>query len=852
MKNQSTEVCQRWKQSCRTLRIIEVAGLILIAVILILGMIFDLRKTHFLFIDEFSNVSLAALQIQASTSAISIALVALISGAVSEEYHGISVSNYFLNIKPLIFKQNIIIISSIALIGINMLMHLIGAYNLVLAILWVSCVLIIISVIELYSAFRGRNNTASEIAMYLDYMLLNPKIPLKKKCNLFSDYVSCWPSTDQNKVEYENEKERYLRTVSALLEEAPEAALGLLEDVSSTLVKGMLAVSDTGKIYRGIEIFEETYIQIWAYVSKQGKHVKHNFDLYSECDRELFRAMNMISAEDLEQTVHWRRMTDVICKVVIYCHSEAETDAESLCKHMRHIRWIPSAVGGALSERKERGEKIRSDRWKYTRFSILWSDVNIPSDVKTEYNAGTRQMEFAFYCALIRNCQGDIAGTIFTYLSLDYPDDKYNKITLALLVICYTYYIAEYESLDCVAEEEKNTAREMLQIQRQNGIFLDIIYRFSLENITQDYSQLFKEIVSTLNEYERLPRDGSIKTCIADARAKDFILLVTALSSAYRLYDTLLESVITNENAATWYSSHFGNSYAQTQERLGRMVRSLCSESNDVEGLLESGLGEINKVILSKYKAQSLLDAKNKYAEFETLNQEGALIHRIEKTLESRLRTKCKEMFLKPKGKLVEKEFHLPEHPIPVDIFIRGDVGQIVPYLETNFVHMLARWLYANKRMDIFTRETADEERYFKLVAEKPFILVGPDSAFRPYDYRRCEEFDQLISNCTRVNLGRGSIGMLLNQPGIAAEIVKFEISMHHLTIDSCECAFDQNTGLYSYSMSSGVSMQYTKDELEDYLFNGTMVFDFTVKLNIEDTKGKCGYIIQREKCKDK
>lgn len=130
-------------------------------------------------------------------------------------------------------------------------------------------------------------------------------------------------------------------------------------------------------------------------------------------------------------------------------------------------------------------------------------------------------------------------------------------------------------------------------------------------------------------------------------------------------------------------------------------------------------------------------------------------------------------------------------------------MGQIVPYLETNFVHMLARWLYANKRMDIFTRETADEERYFKLVAEKPFILAGPDSAFRPYDYRRCEEFDQ-------------------------------------------------NTGLYSYSMSSGVSMQYTKDELEDYLFNGTMVFDFTVKLNIEDTKGKCGYIIQREKRKDK
>ena len=57
---------------------------------------------------------------------------------------------------------------------------------------------------------------------------------------------------------------------------------------------------------------------------------------------------------------------------------------------------------------------------------------------------------------------------------------------------------------------------------------------------------------------------------------------------------------------------------------------------------------------------------------------------------------------------------------------------------------------------------------------------------------------------------------MLLNQPGIAAEIVKFEISMHHLTIDSCECEFDQNTGLYSYSMSSGVSMQYRKDEKEN------------------------------------
>ena len=59
------------------------------------------------------------LQIDATILTLSIALIAMISGFLSESHMGISLSDYYLNIRPRIFKQIVIIILSLSYFAVG-------------------------------------------------------------------------------------------------------------------------------------------------------------------------------------------------------------------------------------------------------------------------------------------------------------------------------------------------------------------------------------------------------------------------------------------------------------------------------------------------------------------------------------------------------------------------------------------------------------------------------------------------------------------------------------------------------------------------------------------------------------
>lgn len=94
-------------------------------------------------IDE--DFALVILQIQATIDTLTIAIIALISGSISDSNMGIAFSNYFLNIRPFIFKQKRIIISSLLLLVINIGFYIAGWYCLVLCICAVTTVLILVA-----------------------------------------------------------------------------------------------------------------------------------------------------------------------------------------------------------------------------------------------------------------------------------------------------------------------------------------------------------------------------------------------------------------------------------------------------------------------------------------------------------------------------------------------------------------------------------------------------------------------------------------------------------------------------------------------------------------------------------
>lgn len=156
--------------------------------------------------------------------------------------------------------------------------------------------------------------------------------------------------------------------------------------------------------------------------------------------------------------------------------------------------------------------------------------------------------------------------------------------------------------------------------------------------------------------------------------------------------------------------------------------------------------------------------------------------------------------------------------------------------------------LYKLNRLDLFVREKSNEDEYFNLVSNKAYVLIGPGFAFNPYEYKRREEFDQLTNRCGRINLGIGSRGILLTERKIPIGIDKVSISIHHKSIKDVKYRIDTATGMYRYSPTSETTLPYTKEELEEYLYNKYIVLDITIKLNIMNPNTKCGYIIERKR----
>lgn len=117
------------------------------------------------------NFILVILQIQATVDTLTIAIIALISGKVSDSSMGIAISDYYMNIRPIIFKQKRIIVSSLLLLAANISLYIVGWYYTVLGIFVVTIIFILMSVSEIYFLFRGKKYAENEIRNYVCFAL---------------------------------------------------------------------------------------------------------------------------------------------------------------------------------------------------------------------------------------------------------------------------------------------------------------------------------------------------------------------------------------------------------------------------------------------------------------------------------------------------------------------------------------------------------------------------------------------------------------------------------------------------------------------------------------------------------
>ena len=156
---------------------------------MIIGLICDIDKIYIVRLDDINTLSLTMMQIQTTIGILVITAISLISGNIEESHYGVSLCNYYLNIRPkkLNFKRIIFIVLSLSLA--NIFSYAFHFYSTMLCILITTLMCVWIAITYIYSAFSGRKEQYDEIERYIIEQIKLSEDSLE---NLFIHFCDDW------------------------------------------------------------------------------------------------------------------------------------------------------------------------------------------------------------------------------------------------------------------------------------------------------------------------------------------------------------------------------------------------------------------------------------------------------------------------------------------------------------------------------------------------------------------------------------------------------------------------------------------------------------------------------------
>lgn len=105
---------EEWKKIQKTYKIRELIGITGMIMFFMVGAICDwnvlVKRSILIPIDDIESFSLTILQIQATVGTLIFTIIALITGNISDSYMGVSISDFYLNIKPWKLMQKVLML----------------------------------------------------------------------------------------------------------------------------------------------------------------------------------------------------------------------------------------------------------------------------------------------------------------------------------------------------------------------------------------------------------------------------------------------------------------------------------------------------------------------------------------------------------------------------------------------------------------------------------------------------------------------------------------------------------------------------------------------------------------------
>ncbi len=865
---------EEWKKIKKTYKTRELIGIIGMIVSIMIGIICDwnvlVEKNVLIPVDDIQAFSLTILQIQATIGTLIFTIIALITGNISDSYMGVSISDFYLNIKPWKLTQKVLIIVSLGLCLTGVIFHSLGLYNIVFYLFIATLIAILISILEIYSAFKGRNKQNHEIEAYVNYML-ESDIKYEKKLNIYQNFVLNWENVvnSQNRQNYDKFLEIFEKCMSELWAYRTDESLLSIEQQCYSMSYCLLGSEKKSLKENGIEFIQEIYDILWNVIYnciKEKKPLlnqyKCEFPFFTEICSELIQSIDEMNVEDVEKRLKFDNLADSVLRISIWLRYDKEKEVYNKEEKTRFKRYkynyqseiselnsFAKYIGYYLEKQNNKNNIINQHVWAnvLNRWSIF-STYNIPEERAEDFLMAKVNTYFCYCYGMLVNRQENIVkmGLYLTGMRNTVRLDNKYQALLYLVVHCYIYYLAVRESDDCVPAGIRQSALNVWDDKAVKRAFLDYLNMLS-ENSEWLDLDILDQMYGIVNRFELFPQYESSKSMIIEPVTSDFYLFLILFMSHEFFLPGLLERNIDDMRAFRYVSD--GNE-DKTKKMFGKLFRMIFIGNKSEEQIdKEVGLmyDDLEKMVKKKQKERYIRLAREAQENYELKINEEEICKKIRDDTIKNINEKFAPILVErdEKNEIIDVNLlNLTDYTSSVGT--KNNTNGYYSHMDGMFLLGIASFLNRKQVVELKQRfdDFADDIEFVNyLEANNLHLLLGSQYILKNRDYRVSAEYKKLLKDYETIYTAVLRDGIALRRNSIQVCLHNINVSIHSPSIQEENVEYDKETGKYNYPILNGLPIDFEEDELREFLYNNRKVINVTAKISIQVNEKPCGTI---------
>lgn len=826
-----------WDDTRKRNKRIEVIVIFISLILVVLGLFADIKvfNGNQLFRIKCSDsLLLTIVQIQASVSTLTIALVALLSGVVSKSYMGISLSSFFLENIPYILKMKFIIVLEFILLVLNVVVIINSLCWVGISLFIVSVLFIVFAVFELYDVFKGDKSTLKEIESFVTHIFQKEN----DYENIAQQYIRDWKKDAKNQSieDYKRYFEIYMELIYRLLLD------GKIEEVNSFSERiARIFLSDDSKASKitGIRFIENYYYQICEWIDKNVE-IAYSYTgqihLIDRVGHEWYVAVDSLDAEVIEEHVDFDRLSKNVIKASVLLGYDENVRSES-----QTINSLAASLGAIVSKQKQKGNQINYFKWEsIIDNSYGYYYFNIPEKVVNLYYDKLALRDFNVCYGYIDNQQLDMVKEAIFLNGLgklhQIKDSSY--VLRIMLIHGYMYYLAYRENTDCIdvslQQKIKDVISDVEVIKRVSDFY--ILLSEDRELLSEETE---RKIESYLMGYDPFPKYDDVRFVIIDGVIQEYFLFVILYMSRYSVQPNLFFDFLDVDIYKKFLSE---NTYNRIRKNFIEMI-SLFDSSNhsehETKKIVDEMLTSFEIYMKKKCKKRFLELVEKEQKETEKEDFEGSFKDNTKEEIEQRFSGLFELLNVSAKNskrynKLVVYNKHKTIDELRdtfKNVYLKDVFAEFMQILMNELINEYG--IKVVKRNELFNSNKAFRD----YLDEKGFdLFVGSQYAFGCNAYKEKNDHTNYFKdkNCYFISSTAGGLATRKGCVSVILHKVVVEVSPPEDDLLSYEK--DEETGLIPYQVINGVILDFEEEELKKYL-RGVLrsvkvSFDVTIGVN--------------------